>query len=244
MVQLLLGYDADLEAEHEGLRPQALAAQREHAETAAALQKAADRREQRKAAGGNASVRRDPEAAAVEPEVDLEAGYEAAAAAAAAAAAVAAQKKRLKRERQKTKAAASAEAQAVQEAAAVEFGAAESKAAAVAAAAEEAEEMHASSPPPSLTERRADALLAERALAEMCVEVAKKERFAAAVEGVAAAKEKSAAKDAVSERLQHLSMGAAKKDQGDRFTAAVEEAAAQKGQAGATEKARQGDEGR
>jgi hypothetical protein len=236
MVQLLLGYDADLEAEHEGLRPQALAAQREHTETAAVLQKAADRRAQRKASSGNASVRRDPEAA-VEPEVGLEAGYEAAAAAAAAAAAVAAQKKRLKRERQKSKAAASAEAQAVQEAAAAEFGAAESKAAAAAAAAaaaEEAEEMHVSSPPPSLVERRADALLAERALAEMSVEVAKKERFAAAVEGVAVAKEKSAAKDAVSERLQHLSMGAAKKDQGDRLTAAVEEVAAQKGQAGTT----------
>ena len=179
MVQLLLGYDADLEAEHEGLRPQALAAQREHTETAAVLQKAADRRAQRKASSGNASVRRDPEAA-VEPEVGLEAGYEAA------------------------------------------------------AAAEEAEEMHVSSPPPSLVERRADALLAERALAEMSVEVAKKERFAAAVEGVAVAKEKSAAKDAVSERLQHLSMGAAKKDQGDRLTAAVEEVAAQKGQAGTT----------
>ena len=177
MVQLLLGYDADLEAEHEGLRPQALAAQREHTETAAVLQKAADRRAQRKASSGNASVRRDPEAA-VEPEVGLEAGYE--------------------------------------------------------AAAEEAEEMHVSSPPPSLVERRADALLAERALAEMSVEVAKKERFAAAVEGVAVAKEKSAAKDAVSERLQHLSMGAAKKDQGDRLTAAVEEVAAQKGQAGTT----------
>ena len=243
MVQLLLGYDADLEAEHEGLTPWALAAQREHTETAAVLQKAADRRAQRKAAGGNASAHRDPEAA-VEPEVGLEAGYEAAAAAAAAAAVIAAQKKRLKRERQKSKAAASAEAQAVQEAAAVEFGAAESKAAAEAAAAEEAEEQQASSPPPSLVERRADTLLAERALAEMSVEVAKKERFAAAVEGVAVAKEKSAAKDAVSGRLQHLSMGAAKKDQGDRFTAAVEEVAAQKGQAGATEKERQGGEGR
>ena len=233
MVQLLLGYDADLEAEHEGLTPWALAAQREHTETAVVLQKAADRRAQRKAAGGNASAHRDPEAA-VEPEVGLEAGYEAA----AAAAAIAAQKKRLKRERQKSKAAASAEAQAVQEAAAVEFGAAESKAAAEVAAAEEAEEQQASSPPPSLVERRADTLLAERALAEMSVEVAKKERFAAAVEGVAVAKEKSAAKDAVSGRLQHLSMGAAKKDQGDRFTAAVEEVAAQKGQAGATERER------
>lgn len=229
MVRLLLGYDADLEVEHEGLTPQALAAQREHGETAAVLQKAADRRAQRKAARGNASARRDPEAereAAVGPEV---VGLEAAAAAAAAS-----QKKRLKRERQKraNRAAASVEAQAVTAAQAAEVGAAESKAAAAAAA---AEEVRYSSPPPSLMERRADALLAERALAEMSMEVAKKERFAAAVEGVAAAKEKSAAKDAVSERLQHLSMGAAKK-------AAVEEVAAKKAGGGATGRERQEDE--
>ena len=116
---------------------------------------------------------------------------------------VAAEKKRAKKARQKSKA---AEAK---------------KAAEEEAEAEEQLQLDTSSasPPPSLAERRADALLAERALATLSVEAAKKERFDSAVEAAAAQLQKEKAKDEASGKLHML----AKKE---AVNAAVEGAAA------------------
>ena len=64
--------------------------------------------------------------------------------------------------------------------------------------------MAQSSPPPSLSERRVDALLAERALAELSVGAAKKMAHEAAVEAAAAAARREAAKEEVSGKLRAL----------------------------------------
>ena len=132
MAKLLLSFDADLEAEHEGMTPWALATHRGHAETAAVLQKAAERRAKLQAA--NVELRPSNDARAV---IELEAVFEAAAAhaaappvvdpveaaAAAAAAAANAEKKRLKRERQKAKRVAAATEQQQQAVAEADAGA-------------------------------------------------------------------------------------------------------------------------
>ena len=226
MAKLLLGFDANLDTVHEGLTPKALAESRKHSETAAVLQKAAERRAKLRAQAPNLSAVADTDAVAALLEaveaakagaVELKCAEEvdpAVAAAAAAAAAVAAEKKRLKRGRQKLNKAAAATKPPPSEGDGAEMQ--ENKA----------------SLPPSLAERRADTLLAERALAQISMEASKKDRFAAAVEGATAAKEKSAAKDVVSVRLHHLSTEASKKD---RFSVAMEEAAAAKEKSDAKE---------
>ena len=60
------------------------------------------------------------------------------------------------------------------------------------------------SPPPSQTERRVDAMLAGRALAELSVEAAKKVARSAAVEEAAESARRGAAKDEVSIKLRAL----------------------------------------
>lgn len=258
MCKLLLSYDLDVDAEHGGLTPRQLAERRQHAETAAVLQRAATRRARlRASASPSPQTRALSDAVAAEAAADFAAAVEELEAAArpraqpvvevspeeAEAAEAAAEKKRLKRQRQKAnKAAAAAAAEAAEEEGQAAVAAPNVASGAAGAAAVDADGAPGSLPPgappppgtgappstgasPSLMERRADMLLAERALAELCMEAGKKDRFLAAVEGAAAAKEKVAAKEAVRDTLHHLSMEAAKKG---RFTAAVEEAAAER----------------
>jgi hypothetical protein len=200
MVRMLLGFDADLSAEDaDGLTPLMLAEKRDHTEAAGVLRKAADRRARleakvAEAAGGGggtsalvaamAEAAEAAEAAAAIEAAEAEAALARGEAAGAnagrppteeeeAAAAAAAQKKAQKRARQKARDKERKAAEEAEMAKAVER--------------EEKKLAADASPPPSQTERRADALLAERALAELSVEAAKKMARSAAVESVAAA---------------------------------------------------------
>ena len=264
MVRLLLGFEADLSVEHEGLTPLGLAEQRKHTETASVLRKAADRKAKlaalsAEAAGGGGGaneLQAMVEAAAAEAAQKAADAAEtvreptaeevAAAEAAEAAATRDREKKAAKRARQKAKKKEQAEAcegeRHQEQMPIMACDAAEGGGAKVKSDGGAPETLlpplgspEYTSPPPSLAERRADALLAERALAELSVEAAKKMARAVAVEEVQAAAHKdevsgklralagemakviaveevqaAAHKDEVSEKIRQLAGGAAK----------------------------------
>ena len=193
MVRMLLGFDADVLAVHEGQTPLALAESRGHSDAAKVLRKAAERRAARAGpASDDGLAGLDCEALQKMEEAERAAAAAAAAeaAAAAAAAAAVAEKKAAKRARQRARKREDGRQQHEHE----------PPASKPSAAGED------STSPEVRDGRRADALLASRALAELSVEAARKMAREAAVEKVAAA----VRHEEVSGKLRGLAGGAAR----------------------------------